>query len=224
MHTLLDLRGNIPSFITFLTASCTTSTLSTPPSRGQALLLPEAGASTSWMRLRRFRPPPWAASRRRLLRHPRKPNMNAHRVYSARRPGDGDHLRSDHRARRSLHSQHYPSTCGASGCAMPSRGKPWCSSPSVRFAGRDRLRPLQEPMAGRAVLQVDQAASADQAVLRDIRKRVKTRSGSRLGLRPRRHRQEAPQARSLALHMRQIFQVRIMNALDHERDKALLRK
>ena len=57
-------------------------------------------------------------------------------------------------------------------------------------------------MAGRAVLQVDQAASADQAVLRDIRKRGENPDlDRRLGLRPRRHRQEAPQARSLALHI-----------------------
>ena len=49
---------------------------------------------------------------------------------------------------------------------------------------------------------MDQAASADQTVLRDIRKcREDPNLDRRLGLRPRRHRQEAPQSRRFALHI-----------------------
>jgi len=49
----------------------------------------------------------------------------------------------------------------------------------------------------------------------------------RLGLRPRRHRQEAPQARSLALHMLQILSVTLFEklpldqALTHDADKGV---
>src|ERR1700746_1118825 len=70
------------------------------------------------------------------------------------------------------HQPALPRTRGAHPVSRCRVGKnPGVPHQSVRFAGRDRLRPLQEPMAGRAVLQVDQAASANQAVLRDIRKR-----------------------------------------------------
>src|SRR5215813_12023351 len=49
---------------------------------------------------------------------------------------------------------------------------------------------------------MDQAASADQTVLRDIRKCSEDANlDCRLGLRPRRHRQEAPYPRRFALHI-----------------------
>src|SRR5712672_2090837 len=162
---------------TFLTASCTTSTLSTPAFAGAGSAAPGSGRHLRHgSRLRRFRPPPWAASRRRLLHHPRQIEHECpSRLFGPDRPGDGDHLRSDHRARRSLHQPALPRAPAAHPVARCRVGEnPGVPHQSVRFAGRDRLRPLQEPMAGRAVLQVDQAASADQAVLRDIRKRGET--------------------------------------------------
>ena len=56
-------------------------------------------------------------------------------------------------------------------------------------------------MAGGIVLQVDQAASADQSVLRYLGERGQVPNLDRhLDLRPRCHRQEAHQIRCLALH------------------------
>jgi hypothetical protein len=194
MHTLLDLRGNIPSFIHVSDGKL-------HDVHALDLLLPEAGAiyvmDRGYVDFARLHGLHLAGA---FFVTRAKSNMNAHRVYSA--PTD-HHLRSDHRAQRSLHQPALPRTPAAHPVARCRVEKnPGVPHLSVRFAGRDRLRPLQEPMAGRAVLQVDQAASADQAVLRDIRKRGENPDlDRRLGLRPRRHRQEAPQARSLALHI-----------------------
>jgi hypothetical protein len=56
-------------------------------------------------------------------------------------------------------------------------------------------------MAGGIVLQVDQAASADQGILRYLGERGQVPSLDRhIGLRPRRHRQETHQVRCLTLH------------------------
>ena len=68
-------------------------------------------------------------------------------------------------------------------------------------SGRHHLRALQKPLAGGTLLQVDQAASSDQAVLRHVGERGEDADlDCRLGLRPRRHRQEAPRPGRLALH------------------------
>jgi hypothetical protein len=57
------------------------------------------------------------------------------------------------------------------------------------------LRALQEPLAGGTVLQVDQAASSDQAFLRHVGECGQDANLDRgVGLRPRCHRQEAPRA------------------------------
>ena len=59
----------------------------------------------------------------------------------------------------------------------------------VRVAGRDHLRALQEPLASRTVLQMDQAASADQGFLRLERKRGEDPDlDRRVSLRARSHR------------------------------------
>ena len=66
MHTLLDLRGNIPSFIHISDGKL-------HDVHALDMLLPEArGHLRHGSRLRRFRPPARAASGRRLLRHPRQ--------------------------------------------------------------------------------------------------------------------------------------------------------
>ena len=64
MHTLLDLRGNIPSFIHVSDGKLHDRSRPAAPGGGRHLC--------HGSRLRRFRPPPWAASRRRLLHHPRQ--------------------------------------------------------------------------------------------------------------------------------------------------------
>ena len=190
MHTLLDLRGNIPSFIHVSDGKL-------HDVHALDLLLPEAGAiyvmDRGYVDFARRHGLHLAGAffvTRAKIEH-----ECPSRLFGPDRPGDGDHLRSDHRARRSLHQPALPRTPAAHPLARCRVGQnPGVPHQSVRLAGRDRLRPLQEPMAGRAVLQVDQAASADQAVLRDIRKRGENPDlDRRLRLRPRRHRQKAPE-------------------------------
>jgi hypothetical protein len=56
------------------------------------------------------------------------------------------------------------------------------------------------PLAGRALLQVDQTAPPDQGILRDLRERGEDTNRDRhLGLCPRRHRQEAAELAAVAL-------------------------
>jgi len=68
----------------------------------------------------------------------------------------------------------------------------------LHLAGSLHLRAL----AGGTVLQVDQAASADQAVLRHVRECGQVANlDRRVGLCPRRHHQKAPQPSGFALHI-----------------------
>ncbi len=71
----------------------------------------------------------------------------------------------------------------------------------LRVVGNLDLRALQEPLAGGIVFQVDQAASSYQEVLRQFRECGEvTNMDRRVGLCPRRHRQEASQSGRFALH------------------------
>src|SRR4029077_19897999 len=133
-----------------------------------------------------------------------KSNMDAHRVYSA--PADRTTgIICDQTIALDGHytTQHYPEHLRRIRFRDAETGKKLvfltnqCGLPV-----RDHLRALQKPLASRTVLQMDQAASADQAVLRDIRKcREDPNLDRRLGLRPRRHRQEAASPGRLALHI-----------------------
>src|SRR6266480_1811210 len=95
-----------------------------------------------------------------------KSNMDAHRVYSA--PTDRTAgIVCDQTIALDGHytSQHLPRTPAA----HPLEGhrneeNAGVPHQPVRVAGRDHLRALQKPLATRTVLQMDQAASADQAV------------------------------------------------------------
>src|ERR1700720_2124061 len=186
-------------------ASCTTFTRSTPAFARAGSAAPGGGGN-----LRhgpgpcRFRPAPCAAPGRSLLRHPRQIEHGCSSgLFRRRRPHDRYHLRSNHRAGRPLHHPALPRTPAAHPLPGRRNGKEaGVPHQPVRVAGRDHLRALQKPLASRTVLQMDQAASADQAVLRDIRKcREDPNFDRRLGLRPRRHRQEAASPGRLALHI-----------------------
>src|SRR5208337_3471532 len=73
---------------------------------------------------------------------------------------------------------------------------------SLRPSGLDHRRPIQKQVASGAFLQMDQAAPADQAVLRHVGKRREDADmDRRLGLCPRRHRKKAPCLGGLALHI-----------------------
>ena len=198
MHTLLDLRGNIPSFIHVSDGKL-------HDVHALDLLLPEAGAIyvmdrgyVDFVRLHRLH----LAGAFFVTRA--KSNMDAHRVYSAPSARTiGIICDQTHRSRWALYQPALPRTSAA----HPLQGRRVGQDAGVPHqpvwpAGRDHLRALQKPLAGRALLQVDQAASPDQTVLRDIGKRGEDPNlDRRLGLRPRRHRQEAPQPGRLALHI-----------------------
>ena len=126
MHTLLDLRGNIPSFIHI--------------SDGKLhdvhvldLLLPEAGAiyvmDRGYVDFARLHVLHQAGA---FFVTRAKSNMDAHRVYSAPTDrSDGHHLRSDHRARRSLHQPALPRAPAAHPLQRcRDRARRWCSSPT----------------------------------------------------------------------------------------------
>lgn len=198
MHTLLDLRGNIPSFIHVSDGKL-------HDVHALDLLLPEAGAiyvmDRGYVDFTRLHVLHLAGA---FFVTRAKSNMNAHRIYSAstdRTTG----IICDQTIALDGHytSQHYPRTP----TAHPPEGRPNRKNAGVphqpvRIASGDHLRALQKSLASRTVLQMDQAASTDQTVLRDIRKcREDPNLDRRLGLRPRRHRQEAPQSRRFALHI-----------------------
>ena len=124
MHTLLDLRGNIPSFIHVSDGKL-------HDVHALDLLLPEAGAiyvmDRGYVDFARLHGLHLAGA---FFVTRAKSNMNAHRVYSA--PTDratGIICEQTIALAVTTPASITPSTCGASGCAMPSRGKPWCSSP-----------------------------------------------------------------------------------------------
>ena len=138
-----------------------------------------------------------------------KSNIDAHRVYSAptdRSTGiicdqtislDGFYTRQD-----------YPELLRRIRFKDPESGKTLVFITNNELAsGRHHLRALQKPLAGGTLLQVDQAASSDQAVLRHVGERGEDADlDCRLGLRPRRHRQEAPRPDGrLALPLLQIL-------------------
>ena len=132
-----------------------------------------------------------------------KSNIDAHRVYSAptdRSTGiicdqtislDGFYTRQD-----------YPELLRRIRFKDPESGK------TLVFITNNFSLPAaticalyKKPLAGGTLLQVDQAASSDQAVLRHVGERGEDADlDCRLGLRPRRHRQEAPRPGRLALH------------------------
>ena len=158
MHTLLDLRGNIPSFISRM-ASCTTFMPS--------IFLPEAGAiyvvDRGYVDFARLYVLHQAGA---FFVTRAKSNIDAHRVYSApadRSTGiicdqtislDGFYTRQD-----------YPELLRRIRFKDPESGKTLVFITN-NFSGRHHLRALQKPLAGGTLLQVDQAASSDQAVLR----------------------------------------------------------
>jgi len=124
MHTLLDLRGNIPSFIHVSDGKL-------HDVHALDLLLPEAGAiyvmDRGYVDFARLHGLHLAGA---FFVTRAKSNMNAHRVYSARPTGrPGSSAIRPSRSTVTTPASITPNTCGASGCAMPSREKPWCSSP-----------------------------------------------------------------------------------------------
>ena len=196
MHTLLDLRGNIPSFIHISDGKL-------HDVHALDMLLPEAGAiyvvDRGYVDFARLYVLHQAGA---FFVTRAKSNIDAHRVYSAptdRSTGiicdqtislDGFYTRQD-----------YPELLRRIRFKDPESARRWSSSPTTsRFRPPPSARSTKAA-AGGTLLQVDQAASSDQAVLRHVGERGEDADlDCRLGLRPRRHRQEAPRPGRLALH------------------------
>ena len=123
MHTLLDLRGNIPSFIHISDGKL-------HDVHALDMLLPEAGAiyvmDRGYVDFARLHALHQAGA---FFVTRAKSNIDAHRVYSA--PADrsaGVICRSDHRARRLLTpASIIPRICGASASRIPRPARRWCS-------------------------------------------------------------------------------------------------
>ena len=189
MHTLLDLRGNIPSFIHISDGKL-------HDVHALDMLLPEAGAiyvvDRGYVDFARLYVLHQAGA---FFVTRAKSNIDAHRVYSAptdRSTGiicdqtislDGFYTRQD-----------YPELLRRIRFKDPESGKTLVfitnnfSLPAATICALYKSRWQVETL-----LQVDQAASSDQAVLRHVGERGEDADlDCRLSLRPRRHRQEAP--------------------------------
>ena len=155
----------------------------------------------SW--LRRLCPPSCVASSWGLLRHPRQIEHGCSpRLFGGIGSPGGHRLRPDHLLGRHLHQDGLSRTSAAHPLQRPRvRQDVGVHHQQLLPSRCHHLRPLQKPLASGALLQVDQATSSDQAVLRNLGKRGEDADlDRRLGLRPRRHRQEAPRLGRLALH------------------------
>jgi len=197
MHTLLDLRGNIPSFIHVSDGKLADV-------HALDLLLPEAGAiyvmDRGYVDFARLHALHQAGA---FFVTRTKSNMNAHRVYSA--PTDRTTgIICDQSIALDGHytSKNYPEQLRRVRFRDAVSGKTLVFLSNHFALPAHHCRPLQKPMASGVVLQVDQAAPADQAVLRHVGKCGEDADLDRgLRLCPRRHRQEAPRLGRFALHI-----------------------
>ena len=116
-------------------------------------------------------------------------------------------------------SQHYPQ-------GPRDRKDAGVSQQPAYAAGRNHLRPLQVPLATRALFQMDQTALTNQSVLRHNRGRSEVANLDRgLSLRPRRHRKkrlqlEAPLYTLLRVLSLTLFEkMPILQALSQDRPR-----
>ena len=188
LHTLLDLRGNIPSFIHISDGKMHDVNV-------LDLLVPEPGAyyvmDRGYLDFERLHRLHEAGS---FFVTRAKSNLKAERRYS--HPVDRDDrldLRSNDRLDGLLLAQGVSRPTARIKYIDPKTDKRLVFlTNKFALARIEHRRSLSLPLAGRAVLQMDQAAPADQGLLRNFRKRREDANLDRhLGLRPRRHRQEA---------------------------------
>ena len=198
LHTLLDLRGAIPSFIHISDGKL-------HDVHALDLLLPEPGAiyvmDRGYLDFERLFTLHQAGAF--FVTRP-KSNTDFRRIYSA--PSDRDQgidVRSDHPVIGILHATEVsPSSAPYS----VQRSRVWqdaCLPDQPLWSARGHhLRPVQGAVARRVVFQMDQTASADQKVLWHVRECRESADLDRSrGLRPCGHRQEAVQPQCLTLHI-----------------------
>jgi uncharacterized protein DUF4372/DDE family transposase len=187
LHTLLDLRGSIPSFIFISDGKFHDVNVLDH-------LVPEPGAFyvmdrayIDFERLARLND--W-----QFLRYPREVEFQSTSPLLARcRPRHWARLRPDRGAHRFLFPQGLRSTA-APHQVQRSRNRQTAHIPheQLRIAGTHDHPAVSTALARGTLFQVDQTASQDQGVLRHDRERSEDANlDRRVGLRPRRHPQEA---------------------------------
>ena len=194
MHTLLDLRGNIPTFIHVSDGKMgDVNVLDVMPIEAGAFYVMDRGYLDFSRLYKMHQAGAFFVTRA-------KRGMDARRVYSAPNDRNSGVICDQRIALKGFY---------------PSRSYPEHLR-RIRFkdeeldagvfdeqhctAALDDCRVIQEPMAGRAVLQVDQAASSHQEIPRHQRKCGEDSNlVRRFDLRPYRHHQEGVEARGIAL-------------------------
>ena len=197
MHTLLDLKGSIPSFIHISDGKM-------GDVHALDLIVPEAGAI--YVMDRGY----IDFARLHALHRAGSFFCNPRQIEPECAPGllpDGGQghwldLRPDHCAGRLLRREGLSRSFAPRPLQRPrQRQEAGLPEQPLRLAGADRLRPLQKPLAGRIVLQVDQATSSHQAILWNLGEcRENPNLDRHLGLRACRHRQEKAEPKGITLH------------------------
>jgi Domain of unknown function (DUF4372)/Transposase DDE domain len=181
MHTLLDLRGNIPSFIHVSDGKLADV-------HALDLLLPEPGAiyvmDRAYVDFARLHALQGAGA---FFVTRAKCNIKARRVYSTQTDRSTGIICDQSIALSGHATSGTPQARPIQGCRD---GQDACvSDQSLRSSGLDHRRLVQKQTAGRAILQMDQTASAHQAVLPHVGKRGEDADlDRRFSLCPRRHR------------------------------------
>jgi uncharacterized protein DUF4372 len=201
LHTLLDLRGSIPSFIfssdgKFHDVNVLDHLV---PEPGAFYVMDRAYIDWGLPLLRLSRPTTLRAigpTQRgwQLLRYPREVQFQSTSPLLARcRPRHGARLRPDRGAHRLLFPQGLRSTAAPHQVQRSrNRQAPHIPHEQLRIAGAHDHPAVSTALACGTLLQVDQTASEDQGFLRYDRERSEDANLDRcVGLRPRCHRQEA---------------------------------
>ena len=191
IHTLLDLRGNIPSFIFISDGKMHDVNILDQ-------LLPEAGAfyvmDRGYVDFERLARLDDAGS---FFVTRAKSNLKVRLpLFAFRRPLDRSGLRSNRSVDRLLFTPRLFSAAAPDQIhRSANRQTPGISHQQFCPRRPRHRQTLQISLAGRVVLQMDQAASAHQSVLRHLRKRRQIANLDRsVSLRSRCHRQKAPRA------------------------------
>ncbi len=198
MHTLLDLRGAIPAFIHISDGKMhEVNVLDILPVEAGAFYVMDRGY-LDFARLYTLH----QAGAFFVTRAKR--GMNARRVYSARTDStSGVICDQTHRHEWLLRRPRtIPDICGVSVSRTGVGQDAGLSDQQHDLAAVDHRRAVQEPLAGGVVLQMDQAASAHQALSWHQRERGEDANlVRRVHLRADRHRQERASPQCLALHL-----------------------
>ena len=196
MHTLLDLRGDIPSFIHISDGKL-------HDVHALDMLVPEAGAiylmDRGYIDFGRL----YGLHQAGAFFVTRVQSQCSPSLFGVHRSYWRCDCRPDHRTGR------HPQQAGIShaSAAHPLQGPRDRQDAGVphqsdRVAGVNDLRPLQKPLEGGAFLQVDQTAPADQAVLWHVGERREDANLDRgVGVCLGRHRAQAAEHRGIALHI-----------------------